>query len=86
MRKILSLMTLVRLAAWLAVAALVLVVWSVLDPRPIPVMLAMTLGQLIGTASLGLLVLAILLDIQWVRAHVTHTEPKADLPPAPPAV
>lgn len=47
-------------ACWLGLAALALMVWSVLDPRPVPVFLAMSIGQAIGTASLALFLLGLL--------------------------
>jgi hypothetical protein len=59
---------LARLAAFFALPGLGLMTWSVLSPRPVPVVLAMTLGQVIGTASLALYVLAILVDLR--RAHI----------------
>jgi len=39
-------------ACVLALVALALMVWSLLDPHPIPVILAMSIGQALGTASL----------------------------------
>jgi hypothetical protein len=41
-----------KAACWLALAALGLMVWSLLDPRPIPVIVAMSVGQVLGTLSL----------------------------------
>lgn len=35
-----------------ALVALGLMMWSLLDPRPIPVVVAMSVGQAIGTLSL----------------------------------
>jgi hypothetical protein len=52
----------------LALGALALMSWSLFDPRPIPVVLAMSLGQLLGTLSLGAFVVVIVADI---RAHRT---------------
>jgi hypothetical protein len=40
-----------RVACGLALVALGLIVWSLLDPRPIPVILAMSLAQGLGTFS-----------------------------------
>ena len=40
-----------RISAVLTLIALALMVWSVLEPTPLPVMLAMTLGQALGTAA-----------------------------------
>jgi len=35
-----------------ALAALALIVWSVLDPRPVPVVVSMSMGQALGILSL----------------------------------
>jgi hypothetical protein len=61
----------VRAACVLSLAALALIVWSLLDPSPIAVIVAMSAGQALGTASLALFVLAILSDLR--RAHVLDT-------------
>ena len=53
-------------ACVLALFALGLMVWSLFDPRPIPVVLAMSLGQLLGTLSLAAFIVAVVADI---RAH-----------------
>lgn len=60
---------LVTLAAVLALVGLGLVVWSVTVPRPVPVVLAMTLGQIIGTASLALFLIAVALDLRRAAAR-----------------
>lgn len=39
-------------ASVLALVALALMIWSLIDPRPIPVILAMSVAQALGTASL----------------------------------
>jgi hypothetical protein len=54
-------------ASVLALAALALMSWSLFDPRPIPVVLAMSLGQLLGTLSLGAFVVVIVADIRAGR-------------------
>lgn len=43
-----------RLAAVFTLVGLALMVWSMVQPTPLPVMLAMTAGQTIGTAAFGL--------------------------------
>jgi hypothetical protein len=74
------------LACWLGLAGLALVVWSVLDPRPVPVLLAMTAGQVLGTVSLGLFALTVYVDL---RRHGVLAEPHPrrrstdHLPPSP---
>ena len=60
-------MKLVRIACFLGLAALALMVWSVLDPTVWPVLMALSLGQLLGTLSLGLYVIAIVRDLDVRR-------------------
>jgi hypothetical protein len=43
--------TALRVASVLALIALALIVWSILDPRPLPVLVGLSLGQALGTAS-----------------------------------
>ncbi len=45
-------------------AALALMVWSLFDPRPIPVVAAMSIGQVLGTLSLGCFVLVVVSDVR----------------------
>jgi hypothetical protein len=58
---------LLRISALLTLLALAFMGWSVLVPRPVPLVLFMTLGQVIGTASLALFVVAILIDLRRAR-------------------
>jgi len=51
-----------RLAAFLALAGLAFMVWSLVDPRPIPIMAAMSVGQGLGTLSLLIFALVVLDD------------------------
>ena len=53
---------LIRLACVLALIALGLVCWSVLNPRPLPVIFAMSLGHAIGGAAFVCYLLAVVLD------------------------
>jgi hypothetical protein len=43
-----------RLSAVLTLIALALMVWSMVVPTPLPVMLAMTVGQGVGTLAFGI--------------------------------
>jgi uncharacterized membrane protein YbhN (UPF0104 family) len=43
-----------RMSAVLTLIGLALMVWSMLEPTPLPVMLAMTVGQGIGTMAFGI--------------------------------
>ncbi|MEO8877940.1 MAG: hypothetical protein ABI461_20270 [Polyangiaceae bacterium] len=53
-----------KAACVLALAALGLMSWSLFDPRPIPVVLAMSLGQVLGTMSLGAFVVVVVVDVR----------------------
>jgi len=78
--------TITRLLRWSAVLtmiALALMVWSMLQPTPLPVMLAMSLGQLLGTMAFALYGVVILRDLRRVRrerrdSERTHREPVAE--------
>jgi hypothetical protein len=61
-------------ACWLALAAIGLMLWSLFDPRPLPVVVAMSVGQALGTLSLMSLVYVIIAD--W-RARATRTPTRA---------
>jgi hypothetical protein len=57
---------LLQVAAVLTIIALALMIWSMLEPTPLPVMLAMTVGQGIGTLAFALYAGVVVRDI--VRA------------------
>jgi hypothetical protein len=57
-----------RAACVLGLAALALMVWSLFDPRPIPVVVAMSVGQLLGTLSLGAFLFVVFLDLRRANA------------------
>jgi hypothetical protein len=67
---------LVRLAAILALVGIGLMVWSLLEPRPIPIMVAMSVGQGIGTMSLLLYIAVVIADA--FRAAKKLTPPQDD--------
>jgi hypothetical protein len=56
--------TILRTACVLALAALGLMVWSLFDPRPMPVIAAMSVGQVFGTLSLLSLLYVLVLDLR----------------------
>jgi len=58
---------LTRIACLFALAALALMAVSIIWPRPLPVILAMSLGQVLGGAAFGCYVLAVLLDVARAR-------------------
>lgn len=60
---------LVLISAIMALGALGLMVVSIVFPNPMLLVLAMSLGQLFGTTSLALYLLAIVLDLQGVGEH-----------------
>ncbi|HXX70583.1 MAG TPA: hypothetical protein VEK07_25595 [Polyangiaceae bacterium] len=49
-----------------ALVALGLMTWQLFDPRVVPVIVAMSIGQVLGTASFAAYVLVIIADF---RAH-----------------
>jgi Na+/H+ antiporter NhaA len=61
-----------------ALLAVFLMSWSVLDPRPIPVLVAMSLGQGLGTISLVTYLMVVAADVRR-RLHARASIP----PPAP---
>lgn len=65
---------LVVLSGFATLAALCLMVLSILSPKPIYLVLAMSVGQAIGTLSLALYLLAIVLDLQHVARVEAATE------------
>jgi hypothetical protein len=54
--------TLLRISGVLTLVALALMVWSMLVPTPLPVMLAMTVGQAIGTSAFALYLFVVIRD------------------------
>lgn len=55
--------TLLRIACVLALVALPMMVWSVFDPRVWPVMIALSVGQGIGTLSFVLFLVVVARDL-----------------------
>lgn len=54
---------LLRLAAVLALVALPLMVWSIFDPRVWPVLIALSVGQGLGTLSFLVFLVAVARDL-----------------------
>jgi hypothetical protein len=65
---------LLRIACVLALVALPLMVWSIFDPTVWPVMIALSVGQGLGTLSFALFLLAIARDLH-VKRKVTSDAP-----------
>jgi hypothetical protein len=55
---------LVRAACVLALVALALIVWPAFDPRPVPVVVAMSLGQALGTVSFLCFIVVVARDLR----------------------
>ena len=58
-----SVRQLTRIAAVLALVGLAMMAYSILSPRPLPVILAMSVGQLFGVVALACYVVAVVLDV-----------------------
>lgn len=69
---------LVAVACVLALVALALMNWSLLSPTVWPIMIAISLGQLIGTVSFALFLLVVARDLGLARALARLRKP----PPA----
>jgi hypothetical protein len=54
---------LVAIAAVVALVALGLIVWSILQPHPIPVIVAMSVGQVLGTLSFATYLYVVVRDV-----------------------
>jgi hypothetical protein len=66
---------LVRVACILALVALPLMVWSVFDPRVWPVLVALSVGQGIGTLSFVLFLVVVARDLGVRRKLRDEAEP-----------
>ncbi|MEO6773640.1 MAG: hypothetical protein ABI467_11580 [Kofleriaceae bacterium] len=53
-----------RIAAVLTLIGLGLMVWSILVPTPMPVMLAMTAGQAVGTSAFGIYIFIVVRQLR----------------------
>jgi hypothetical protein len=60
----------------LTLLALAMMVWSVLVPTPMPVMLAMSVGQGLGTMAFGIYLYVVFTDLMRIRR-----ERRESLPP-----
>ena len=56
-----------RASSVLTIVALGFMVWSLLDPTVLPVMLAMSVGQLFGTLAFALYLIVIVRDLRRER-------------------
>ena len=51
----------------MALVSLALMAWSMLDPRPLPVLVAMSAGQGLGTLSLLMFFAVVVADLRRAR-------------------
>ncbi len=58
---------LLRASAVLTLVALALMAWSMVQPTPLPVMLAMTVGQALGTLAFALYGYVVIVDLLRIR-------------------
>jgi hypothetical protein len=66
-----------------ALGALALMSWSLFDPRPLPVIAAMSVGQALGTLSFLAFVYVVAMDLRQRRTPATPTSsPPTSSPPS----
>jgi hypothetical protein len=70
---------LLRVAAALSLVALALMMWSMFDPRPAPVLIGLSLGQLLGTSSFAIYLSIVIWDIRRRRREASTPEDRASL-------
>ncbi len=58
---------LLTIACALALVGLALIVWSIVDPRPVPVVVAMSVAQGVGTLSLLVYLVVVIADLRRAR-------------------
>jgi hypothetical protein len=68
-------------ACVLALVALALMVWSLLQPTPLPVLVAMSVGQVLGTISLFMFGAVVVADMR--HAQLQRVPRSTAPPPAP---
>jgi hypothetical protein len=77
---------LTRLAATLALAGLALMAYSIVSPRPLPVILAMSVGHGLGIAAFFCYLLAVVVDVaRSAPAPDSLSPPPPRQPPPPPS-
>ena len=64
-----------------SLAAVTMMVWSIFDPRPLPVVGAMSVGQVLGTLSLGAFLVVVLADMR--TKHFELAPADDERPPTP---
>lgn len=72
-----------RVAAVLALVALGLMIWPIFDPRPLPLIAAMSIAQGLGTLSLCIYLALVVMDLVGARVFrkkMTSVPPRAPEP------
>ncbi len=70
---------LLRVAAGMSLVALALMMWSLVDPTPAPVLIALSLGQVIGTLSFAIYLSIVVWDLRRRRRADATPEESASL-------
>jgi uncharacterized membrane protein YbhN (UPF0104 family) len=60
---------LLAISAILTIVALALMVWSMLQPTPLPVILAMSVGQLVGTTAFAIYIVIVVRQLRRERGR-----------------
>jgi hypothetical protein len=68
-------------ASLLTLVGLALMVWSVLDPRPLPVVFGLSIGQ--GLGGLGFALYGIIVGIDLWKARILDVPPPQQPSPKP---
>jgi hypothetical protein len=69
---------LLRVACTLGLVALPLMVWSVFDPHVWPVLIALSVGQAIGTMSFLLFIVVVVRDLDFVKRPRRGADGRSD--------
>lgn len=72
-----SVTVLTRTACWLALVALAVMSYSIISPRPLPVIFAMSVGQGIGIFAFLCYLLAVLIDVGQRPPASLRPQPKS---------
>ncbi len=65
---------LIVFSCWLTILSLGLMVWSIFDPTPMPIIFAMMVGQGIGTTAFALYLGAVYVDLRRARILASDEE------------
>jgi hypothetical protein len=69
---------LVQVSALLTLVGLAMMAWSMIEPTPLPVILAMSVGQAFGTLAFALYGIAIWRDVRRSRRARRDSAPKVE--------